>query len=745
MAVLAAGEVLAGRFRLIRPLGEGGGAEVWLAATTAEGREVALKIARDAAEAAALREQAARTRALAHPLILPVEEYLAGPPDFLVMPFLPGGNIGRLRGAGYRGVLRALAGVAEAIEYAHRRGVVHRDLKASNVLLDARGECRVSDFAPARGSLPGMSPQQLDGAAPAPADDVYGFGALLYDLLAGQPLFHPDVSEARIRDEVPAIPVADLAGEALPEPLRRLLAAMLAKHPAERPPGLAAVRTALEDLLRETPAEGGVIRPADRARAAAPATVPPPPRRERHGLPARAVWAGLAVLAAVAAVVVFYLPAVVRERAPVQRAPATAPAAVPAAQPAPPEAAVPQPEIDAALGEFLRLDEELRGLNAEKWAGEDWQRLRASAQAADEAYRARDSAGALAGYQQAAVAARALVQRAPVVRSEALRAGEAALVAGKQAEAIAQFQTALWIAPQDAAARRGLQRAGQLDRVLALMRDAAAAEAAGAREPALDLYRQAARLDPAWAPATAAITRLTRAAARDAFETQMARGLAAQAGGDLAAARAAFEAALRARPGDAAASGALAQLAADEKLRRLEAMAAEARGFEQQERWADALARHEAALAEDPNLVAAREGAARAREREALDRRLRAELANADRFNDDAVLRKAQALLAEARAVAAPGPVLSGQAAELERLLQLAVIPVPVVLESDNLTQVTLFKVGRLGSFATRTLQLRPGAYTAVGSRPGYRDVRRSFRVAPAGTAPVVVRCEEPI
>ena len=83
--------------------------------------------------------------------------------------------------------------------------------------------------------------------------------------------------------------------------------------------------------------------------------------------------------------------------------------------------------------------------------------------------------------------------------------------------------------------------------------------------------------------------------------------------------------------------------------------------------------------------------------------------------------------------------------ADLDRLLTVAMTPVSVTLESDNLTEVTLLKVGRLGMFSTRTLELRPGAYTAVGSRQGYHDVRRSFRVSPGDAAPVAVRCEEPI
>jgi tetratricopeptide (TPR) repeat protein len=226
----------------------------------------------------------------------------------------------------------------------------------------------------------------------------------------------------------------------------------------------------------------------------------------------------------------------------------------------------------------------------------------------------------------------------------------------------------------------------------------------------------------------------------------MARGYGAQAGGDLVAARAAFELALSTRPGDAQATAALTQIDADQKLSRLTSIQAAASELEQAERWAEAARRYEEALAADPNLAEAREGRERAGLRADLDQRLRREIDNADRFNDDAVLNKARELLETARAVSDPGPVLSRQVAELDGLLKVAMTPVQVTIESDNLTQVTLFKVGRLGAFVNKTLELRPGAYTAVGSRPGFRDVRRNFRVRPdEGSQPVVVRCEDPI
>jgi serine/threonine protein kinase len=93
---------------------------------------------------------------------------------------------------------------------------VHRDLKPANVLRDASRGYLITDFGMSAGTGGGSpscaSPQQLDGEPPAPADDVYGFGALLYELITGAPLLHPDITAGRIRGETPAIPQTDLAG-----------------------------------------------------------------------------------------------------------------------------------------------------------------------------------------------------------------------------------------------------------------------------------------------------------------------------------------------------------------------------------------------------------------------------------------------------------------------------------------------------------------------------------------------------
>ena len=125
------------------------------------------------------------------------------------MEFAAGGDASRLRGAPWQRVLPVLLQAARVLEHAHARGVVHRDLKPRNVLFDALGNVRVSDFgaaartgssdAPATGSPFSASPQQLRDEPATTADDVYGLGALAYELLSRYPPFYPNSTRGACR------------------------------------------------------------------------------------------------------------------------------------------------------------------------------------------------------------------------------------------------------------------------------------------------------------------------------------------------------------------------------------------------------------------------------------------------------------------------------------------------------------------------------------------------------------------
>ena len=107
---------------------------------------------------------------------------------------------------------------------------------------------------------------------------------------------------------------------------------------------------------------------------------------------------------------------------------------------------------------------------------------------------------------------------------------------------------------------------------------------------------------------------------------------------------------------------------------------------------------------------------------------------------------EAEILLQRAQEIEGPGPRHRVQVASLRRALEEVRTSIPIVLESDGKTEVVVHKVGRLGAFERKNLELRPGTYTVIGKRSGYRDVRRQLVVEPKGPPPpLVVRCEEEI
>ena len=168
--------------------------------------------------------------------------------------------------------------------------------------------------------------------------------------------------------------------------------------------------------------------------------------------------------------------------------------------------------------------------------------------------------------------------------------------------------------------------------------------------------------------------------------------------------------------------------------------------FERMERWTDAVEQYQGALNLDDSVAFAKQGLQRAQARADLDAKLTALLDQPSRLFDGRVLQDANKLLADGRAVKPQGQRLSDQLIRLDKLIVRASTPVAVRLVSDGLTEVTVYRVGKLGRFANHELQLRPGNYTAVGSRDGYRDVRATFKIRPGSIpGPIEVRCSEPI
>ena len=181
-------------------------------------------------------------------------------------------------------------------------------------------------------------------------------------------------------------------------------------------------------------------------------------------------------------------------------------------------------------------------------------------------------------------------------------------------------------------------------------------------------------------------------------------------------------------------------------MRAYAAQRARGQALEAGEHWGEALRLYESVLRQDRSLAFAQQGRARAAARLKLGESLQTLIDRPDRLASPEVRSAALTLLQSAQDEPSPGQVLRGQIARLSALLPEFDKPVHLSLLSDSLTQVAIPSVGAFGAFARRDIELKPGRYTVIGTRNGYRDVRRDITVSPGQSAQTVsVACSESI
>jgi eukaryotic-like serine/threonine-protein kinase len=312
---IRAGVVIAGRYRVIDRLGHGGMATVFLAEDTVLSRQVAVKRMHAAAaegSAERFRREAQLGAALNHPNIVAVYDTLSGPDGVMIaMEYVPGRPLSELITAGAlepQEAIQILRDVADGLDYAHLRGVVHRDVKPANILVRDDGIVKLSDLGVATaahvsritathdvlGTLGYIAPERLDGDAGGPPADIYSLAAVGFEALSGQrPQHGATPAEALSRSLSAPPPDLREAWPQAPAAAAAVLGRGLDPDPERRPMSAGRLIEELETALEPGGGTTVAVRPAK------PVTITVSSRSFLRAIAIGGLAAGLAVVIAV--------------------------------------------------------------------------------------------------------------------------------------------------------------------------------------------------------------------------------------------------------------------------------------------------------------------------------------------------------------------------------------------------------------------------------------------------------------
>jgi tetratricopeptide (TPR) repeat protein len=401
------------------------------------------------------------------------------------------------------------------------------------------------------------------------------------------------------------------------------------------------------------------------------------------------------------------------------------------------------------LAEIIMLRDGLTSQSIEQWADFEFRSALSLITAGDEQYGYGNYSESMASFNQALEQLKTLQILGEEKYQQALITGTNAIenaAIGDPAIASAAATLAMAIDASDSRSIALNQRATALPQLIEALQNADQQLAIKQLEKASSYYQQAVAIDGKHKKAADGLVATQRAITEQSFRRAMSRGFTALEQNRFPQATDAFNQAGNIYPGRQAVIQALSQVETQQSQLLVSQQMQQAGDLERQEQWQQALGIYQSLLQTDPSLTQAKVKTIPVTVRATLHNQLQAALADPLKLSNANAYQKGRRLLKDARGIANPGPVLSQQVADLDRYLTQSTIPVPVVLLSDSLTEVTLFRVAKLGTFEQTSVQLKPGHYIAAGSRNGYRDVRVEFTITGEPMEePILVSCNEAI
>lgn len=406
-------------------------------------------------------------------------------------------------------------------------------------------------------------------------------------------------------------------------------------------------------------------------------------------------------------------------------------------------------DSQTTLAQIIALRDRLNNQSIERWADFEFRQAMALIQQGDEQYGYGYYRESLDSYQQSLAQLKKLEELGQQTLAEALADGLAAIEnAAKTDISIASeaASLAMAMAPENKQSQQLKQRVAVLPEVIEQLQNADKLLAGKQLSAAKSAYQQALKLDVQHLRAAAALSSTQQAIIEERFRNAMSEGFSALDKDNFAAANQAFKKAGTVYANHPSVVQAMSQVKTRQSQILVSRQMTQANDHESREQWQQALDIYQSLLATDPSLTAAKVRTIRVKVRAQLDSQINKILADPLKLVSPSLYNSGQQLLKDARGIAKPGPVLTQQIADLNKTLRQSRNPIDVVLQSDSLTDVTLFRVKKLGAFKQTSLRLKPGRYIAAGKRLGYRDVRVEFTITGEPMPdPILVSCSEAI
>jgi serine/threonine protein kinase len=742
-------QILNQRYRLIKCLGEGGMATVWLARDIQLDIHVALKFLNKDTELhtdyhQALKREWEIASNLIHPNIVRVYEFYEDSiRPFYSMQFIDGVTISILCKDDLSNSLRPFGLIADALDYAHSREIMHGDIKANNILLDKKGQPFIVDFGVASTFSEAVSTIDQDESFKEKyfSDDIRSLGKVIYEIIHGLPPTLNIHSNISFSDDLEQELKKLLEGMLKPNINEELTAIDVKNHLAEIGylSGNAKVDKFNDDEVIK-------VNPASVKEFKSDAESLSEKKQEMNGVSLRVLYMGLGFALIIFFIVVFVLPKAVKSNKNIEDIVNYKVISTENTKNENENLVLEARLIaDEVLGELVSELDMLQDKGIEKWGGIPYQNIKNDYQKGDSYYLEGNYENAQKQYTIALVELNKLSKQTNTILQFNLDAGKKAFENNNFNDAIKFLDITVSISPKNTLYADYYRRALNLEQVLNLMNQGIELEKNMDLNSAKEIYKSALRLDSDYSPVISLLASLEKKILRNDFEIRMSEGFIALTNNDFQSAKALFSTAKEIDPESGEPDDAIIQLQEQEKDMSIFSLEATSKEQENLEQWELVIDTYQKLLEIDTDLQFAKTGLIRSKQRQQIHAQIQSYIDDYDILNDPLIMQRATNLLLKAIKIEG-GPRLKSQISELNRLLKRANTPIKITLLSDNLTRVRVFRVSELEIFNVKQMTLRPGNYTVVGIREGYRDVRVEFRVAPEiRTTPIIIICEEKI